>query len=681
MTVAKLKDQARRHEQNQEWQKALDLYLKVLDKIGEEEEQDLALYNRVGDLYMRLGDTQRAIEYYESAVDRYLAAGLANNAIALCKKILRNVPGRTSLYLRLGQICAEQGFFTDARDNFLEYAERKQQEGDLDEAFRALKEFADLVPGDREVRLILARQLEAHGRKAEAAQQLLVVYGARLREGDEAGAAELAARIGALDPGIKLAGAAEREAVEGVPGFQPTAPAGGELEVELGAMVVGGFELKPAEQPEKAEEAEVGGEFAVGGDLGVSDFSLAVEGEEEVAAEEEEVAPLPTLERGEEEEAAAPLPTLELGAMEEEARVEEAVEPLPVLELEAEAAELEVGEWLPFLETGEPEAGPAVAEPADMVEALRARLERHPDDYDAWVRLGEELLERGARQEGIEALERARQGFADADDLDAAMRVTRELLRMDPDHVRLHQKLVEYAFRKNERADLIPAYLGLGACLERTGQDAKAKAVYERVLDIDSANPDALAGLARIEGVPVWREAKTEKYVDLGALVLDEEVERTTRFVVAEEEPTGDEEADFAKMLAQFKSKVSQHVGTEDYSSHYDLGVAFKEMGLLDEAIAEFQQALRGTAQPLQTYEMLGQCFLEKGQPSVAVKMLTRALSLPYTVEDELIGIYYYLARAYEALGQRDSAREFYEKIFGLDINFQDVSERLRALQ
>lgn len=673
MTVAKLKDQARRHEQNQEWQKALDLYLKALEKIGEEE-QDLALYNRVGDLYMRLGETQRAIEYYESAVDRYMAAGLANNAIALCKKILRNVPGRTSLYLRLGQICAAQGFVTDARDNFLEYAERRQQEGNLDEAFRALKEFADLVPGDTEVRLILARQLEAHGRRAEAAQQLLVVYGARLREGDEAGAAELATRIGALDPGVKLVGAAGWAAAEGEPSFQPAAPVSGELEVELGAPEAGGFELKPAEEVEKAEEAEVGEGLAVGADLGISDFTLAVEGEEEAV-------PLPTLELGEEEEAAAPLPTFELGAAEAEAGVEEAEEPLPVLEPEAEAAELEVGEWLPLLETGEEEAGPAVAEPVDIVDALRARLERHPDDYDAWVRLGEELLERGARQEGMEALERARRGFADADDLDAALRVTRELLRMNPDHVRLHQKLVEYAFRKNERAELIPAYLGLAACLERTGQDAKARAVYQRVLDIDAGNEDARAGLARIEGVPVGREATGEKYVDLRALVLDEEVERTTRFVVAEEEPSGDEEADFAKMLAQFKSKVSQHVGTEDYSSHYDLGVAFKEMGLLDEAIAEFQQALRGTAQALQGYEMLGQCFLEKGQPSVAVKMLTRALSLPYTVEDELIAIYYYLARSYEALGQRGSAREFYEKVFGLDINFQDVSERLRALQ
>lgn len=691
MNVAKLKDQARRHEQNQEWQKALDLYLKVLEHSGEDEE-DLALYNRVGDLYARVGDTQKAVEYYESAVDRYVDADLHNSAIALCKKILRNVPGRTSLYLRLGQICAEQGFVTDARQNFLEYAERMQQAGSLDEAFRALLEFADLVPSDLDIREVLAAQLEAHGRGAEAAQQLLVVYRTRRLGGEEAGAEEVAERIRVLDPELDLAAAAaaaaavveEEEEVVGLPGLAPLAPAGeepgGEVEVELGEIQIGGLEAEAEE--EGAAEPEAG--FAVGADLGVSDFSLAVEGveeeEAEVAAAPEGEPPEFVIESEEEEEAAAePLPMLEVGEEAAEAGAE-----IPLLDLGEE--EEEAAQPLPMLEVGE--AGPseeAAEVPAvaagDLVAVLQARLEQEPDDYDAWVKLGEELLERGQREGGVEALERGHRGFADQGDIDSALRVTRELLRMEPDSVRLHQKLVEYAFRKNDAADLIPAYLGLGGCLERAGQDTKAKAVYQRVLDLDAVHADAAAGIGRIEGVPTKAEAKGEEYVDLGALVLDEEVERTTRFVVAEEEPSGDEDADFARMLAQFKSKVSHHVEAEDYSSHYDLGVAFKEMGLLDEAIAEFQQALRGRTQALRAYEMLGQCFLEKGQPTVAVKTLTRALSLPYTVEDELLGVYYYLGRSHEEAGEHEAARDYYEKVFGLDISFQDISERLRALQ
>jgi tetratricopeptide (TPR) repeat protein len=150
---------------------------------------------------------------------------------------------------------------------------------------------------------------------------------------------------------------------------------------------------------------------------------------------------------------------------------------------------------------------------------------------------------------------------------------------------------------------------------------------------------------------------------------------------VAYEEPSGDEQADFSKMLAQFKEKVSESIDADDVTAHYDLGTAFKEMGLLDEAIHEYQQALRASVDHLPTYEMLGQTFLEKGENEAAVRSLTRALDAEFEVEDELMGIYYYLGKAHEALGNNDSAIEFFDRVFSLDINFADVTERLRALR
>ena len=152
-------------------------------------------------------------------------------------------------------------------------------------------------------------------------------------------------------------------------------------------------------------------------------------------------------------------------------------------------------------------------------------------------------------------------------------------------------------------------------------------------------------------------------------------------FTVAYEEPSGDEEADFARMLSQFKDKVTENLDTSDVRAHYDLGTAYKEMGLLDEAISSFQAALRASADHLPTYELMGQTFMEMGQPEAAVKSLERAVEAANTVEDELVGIYYYLGRAYEELQNRDSAVEYYDRVFALDINFADVTERLRELR
>jgi tetratricopeptide (TPR) repeat protein len=176
--------------------------------------------------------------------------------------------------------------------------------------------------------------------------------------------------------------------------------------------------------------------------------------------------------------------------------------------------------------------------------------------------------------------------------------------------------------------------------------------------------------------------ASSDDYVDLGALIFgDDDEEKSTRFLVEYEEPTGDEQADFARMLSQFKSKIAQNVAADDVRAHHDLGTAYKEMGLLDEAIEEFQAALRASRDHLPTYELLGQCFIEKGQPDAAIKALQRALALGIEIEDELLGIYYVLGRAYEQTGNKELAVEYYDRVFSLDINFMDVTERLRALR
>jgi tetratricopeptide (TPR) repeat protein len=169
-------------------------------------------------------------------------------------------------------------------------------------------------------------------------------------------------------------------------------------------------------------------------------------------------------------------------------------------------------------------------------------------------------------------------------------------------------------------------------------------------------------------------------YIDLGAFLTEDDEEVSTRFRVQETAPTGDEDRDFAELLSQFKSKVQEHLPPEDAAAHYDLGLAFKEMGLIDEAIGEFQIALRAGHMRLRVYEELGQCFLEKEQYTIAAKVLSRALEMKYDDELELLGVYYHLGRAYEALGKRDEARDAYERVLGMDINFGDVTDRLARL-
>src|SRR4051812_30810224 len=203
--AAKLKKRAVELEQKKQFDKALPLYIQFLQESeGALDDGDVPLYNRVGDLMLRIGNAADALNYYEKAVDLYAERGFLNNAIALCNKILRQSPGRASVYYKLGKISAQKGFKSDAKTNFLEYADRMQKSGKVDEAFRALKEFADLCPDQDEIRLMLADQLTKADRKAESVEQLQILYARYQSEGRADEAAATADRIRALDPSVEL---------------------------------------------------------------------------------------------------------------------------------------------------------------------------------------------------------------------------------------------------------------------------------------------------------------------------------------------------------------------------------------------------------------------------------------------------------------------------------------------
>jgi len=169
-------------------------------------------------------------------------------------------------------------------------------------------------------------------------------------------------------------------------------------------------------------------------------------------------------------------------------------------------------------------------------------------------------------------------------------------------------------------------------------------------------------------------------FVDLGSLIIDDEGPRDTRMKVDSEDPTGDEDRDFQETLAQFKRGIEQNLGTEDYEAHYDLGVAFKEMGLLDEAIAEFQKALRAPDGRLRTSEALGVTFFEKAQYAIAETILRRAVDGLDGGDDEKIGLLYWLGRACEAQGRGADARASYERALAVDIRFMDLGDRIHRL-
>ncbi|CAN5532937.1 hypothetical protein BH24GEM3_BH24GEM3_17850 [soil metagenome] len=481
--VARLKEKARSLEQKSQWKAALDVYERLM---AESDTEEIGLWNRIGDLHMRVGEAHRAVEAYERGVDAYAEAGLLNNAIALCNKILRASPERTSIYRKLAHFTATHGFLADARAYFLKYAERMRKLGHADEALTAIGEAVGHLPEDVELRRQYAEQLHAVGRDEEAIEQLHAVISQLDPRGAEAQVAEVREQIRAIDP----------RALHDLPA--PLLPER-QLEEEPELRIQPTVQAEAEEEPLDWSADNLGLERPHGFDQHEVSGIGALEGLERTRNEdlwsedaEEEAAPLPLMDL--EGSAAAGEESTGCGAAEDEERG--GMESLPLLGLDAE--------W-----------------------------EQASDAPTGGASLWEEVADSNATQQG--------------------------------------------------------ASTGSG------GQTAP--------LDIPPS------------------------------------------------------------------------------AGRYERGIAFKEVGLLDEAIAELQAALREGARPVATLEALGECFFAKQQFSLAARVLERAPRVPGVEEEELIGVYYWLARCEEELGRTEAARDYLEQVLSHDIRFGDARARLEALR
>ena len=133
-SVDRLKAKARQAEAKQNWKSALEFWNQILSMQASGKVPnalDLAEYNRVGDLHLKVGEPAKASDFFETAADRYIESGFQNNAIALCNKVLRYAPGRVHVYLKLAKLLVQKGFVAEGKQHFLTYAERMQKAVDI----------------------------------------------------------------------------------------------------------------------------------------------------------------------------------------------------------------------------------------------------------------------------------------------------------------------------------------------------------------------------------------------------------------------------------------------------------------------------------------------------------------------------------------------------------------------
>ena len=142
-------------------------------------------------------------------------------------------------------------------------------------------------------------------------------------------------------------------------------------------------------------------------------------------------------------------------------------------------------------------------------------------------------------------------------------------------------------------------------------------------------------------------------------------------------------------IFAEFKEDVGEATATgeEDLETRYNMGVAFKEMALYDEAIGEFQkvhqlaESAKDYSHVVQCCSLLAICFLEKGMPQLAAQWYQTAINSPGVDADSSLALLYELASAQEISGDRPSALKSFMEVYARNIDYRNVSERIQELK
>ena len=606
----------------------------------------------------------------------YLESGQYNEARAEIEAILELEPDDPRMVLLLGRILFQLGNKGEGEEKlaqsiklflstgelesvmreFLFVAQSHLRNGEIDEAEAFYRQIMANVPG--EVRAIKGLVSVAESRKDRVGQiDSLLLLGRTMQQGgDREGAVNAYQKVNDLDP-------LNEEAKGFIEGAHPVETPGELPEAHSIALEEEPFDadLEEIEEVELLDTDEIALEEALP-DAAVEDL------DEEIEIIEEEID-------------------------------EDSIPDIVLEDFEDDEVVIEV--------SGDGEGDP---EPADSVAMQEVDVVDQVDDGMSLEELLAEadVYERyGLKDKVVETLEKARTMAPDdqmvidriaafesgvrADVMPptdvVASREPREV--PDPDHDTFEEDLEEADFYHSQ------------------GLDDEASRIYQSILERDPQHERASQALTSIDGrdvtgepvepeIPVQAALESQFAPDLGSevkskLIVEDstpedmdgflDIADDLRAELADEidagtEPgTADGPVSFEEIFSQFKKGIKETLGDEEYETHYNLGIAYKDMGLFDDAILEFESGTKDPALAQDSFSLMAMCYVEKKEYESAVNAIEQALEI--SNEGSKTGLFYQLGEVKEKQKQWSEAVSSYEQVQSDDPTFEGITQAI----
>ncbi len=692
-------------------------------------------FNTLGDLYLKKGARSIAVESFHKAASYFKQEGFALKALALYKKILNIMPNDTVALFSLGELNEAKGLITDAIKFYLAAADSLSKEGKKEKILEIYGRILSLSPSNIPLRSKVAEIYVRDGLLSEASKQYLQIALLFLEKGEVdksisyyqkvldlepvnkqaiLGLSELYERTGNLNKSIEYT----KEAVSLFPEDTDILMRASEISI-VNNMYDDAVEYLQRildKEPsnikarrflgdvycKKGERKKAWDEY-----LPLLDEMILEEKYEDainLLESFKDIDPLETGKRlvslyrqiGEQEHVARELISLAdvfvLRNMKKEAlnclkevltiTPDDEIIKLRLIELEKEImkstlpseVEKTVDEAILvadiYLKYGLKENA------KELLESLR---DKEPQNILLHQRLRTLYFENDEKENAIDECLRLSDIYKQNGEMDKSAQMLREAFEIDPDNPRLaHISLEEIPEKVPEPS------VSEGPVIDDYSEELSEAAFYERQGLFDEAR----AILERLQSLFPDNEEINQRLASLGQITLKEEPEEIIESTIETTHPIEEVpeildikepelDSDVLDIFNEFKKGLEKELEPEDYETHYNLGIAYKEMGLIDDAIREFQASRNDPKRFIHSSNMLGVCYIEKGLYSLAIDVLKSAVEKMEDRGESYWAMKYDLAEAYEKNGNLKEALDLYVEVFGWNSKFRAVSTRI----
>jgi tetratricopeptide (TPR) repeat protein len=641
----------------------LDGALREYEKLVETPESDPYNFVLLADLLFKKGDQPKAAERYLHAVTAYEKAGLYKNAIAVCKKMGRLSLSQTQVLKHLANLHQLDGLASEASVYYAQFADQMLRANNANEAAAAYRKAFDC--GQENVKFLeqMADALLVEGETARAAEALREAAGHWERRGQPSDARRCHDRANLADPAtarMQPAPAAAAPApVAAAPPAPPAVSAPSPVALE-------GFETGRPSLPFTPVAEDLPPTAGTPGVLTGSRLGLTPEPpashtmRDSASFERSPSFGLPTAAGAGTAGAGVPAPVSD---------DEPAAAPEGVYDIGDDSS----GSYEHALHEAQ-----APAPPADPYRRRSAEdapspsvIARRPVLPGSGVTRVESLLAKaqeefrsGRRDAASQALVDAAHAYEELGRLDSAATIFRSLGRGAQAPVTIMEQWLANCEKRGDQLEGSQVACELGDRALNESQEARARGWFEHAAALDPANDTARRRLLRLAPRPA---------APAPAPATNGETAGRVEVAVGRGEATT---FDLEGLLAEFQRGVDTQL-EGDAQGHYDMGMAYREMGLHEQALDSFRIAQRDPRLALLCHEMAGKSLADSGQHEAAVREFTlglKAQGLDATGEAELR---YLTAMSLAALGDPAGAVAQLEIADMRSPGRADVMERL----